>query len=204
MERVVMRWVAFFICCGLCVVATRAQTTKPAAAWSDQVDKLAHALTHPSDGANFRSAMTEDAVVRGIDGATVQYSQLATSAIGGEIITARGYSIPAGTIASDIASDFSASNSIPDSIRRIMIPAGDKEMRQANDVAGHWMAQMLGAREGERIGVIILRGKASTSQPVEAAEENRSLMMVLIRGDVANGVPQITHMVFGDPRTVMK
>jgi hypothetical protein len=29
-------------------------------------------------------------------------------------------------------------------------------------------------------------------------------MMVLIRGDVANGVPQITHMVFGDPRTVMK
>jgi len=199
-----MRWVAFFICCGLFLMAARAQTTKPASAWSEQVSTLARALTHPTDGADFHSALAEDAVIRALDGASVQYSQLATSAIDGEVITARGYQLPASTIASDIAADFSASNSIPESVRRIMVPPGDKEMRQANEVASHWMGQSLGAAEGQKIGVIIFRGKASTTQPAETADETRSLIMVLIKGDLTNGAPQITHIIFGDPRTVMK
>ena len=199
-----MRWVAFFICCGLCLAATSAQTSKPAGTWGDQVDTLARALTHPSDGTDFHAAMTEDAVVRAIDGGSVQYSQLATGASGADIVTARGYELPASTIAADIAADFSASNSIPESIRRIMIPSGDKEMRQANEVASHWMAQTLSASEGQHIGVIILRGKASTTQPVESAEETRPLIMVLIKGELANGAPQISHVIFGDPRAVMK
>jgi hypothetical protein len=199
-----MRWVAFFICCGLFSLTARAQTTKPVDTWNDQVDQLAKVLTHPADNADFHSVMTEEAVVRALDGGSAQYSQLATTAIGAEVITARGYELPAIGIASDIASDFSASNSIPDNIRKIMIPSGDKEMRQANDVAAHWMAQTLNATEGQHIGVIIFRGKASTTQPAEGADAARSLIMVLIKGDIADGVPKITHVIFGDPRTVMK
>jgi hypothetical protein len=200
-----MRWVAFFICCVFCFVATSAQTVKPTRTWADQIDALARALVHPTDTSAFHVALTEDVVVRGIDGASAQYSQLATSAIDGEVVTARGYQMPATTIASDIAADFSASNSIPESIRRVMVPAGDKEMRQANDVATHWISQALSVTEGQHIGVIILRGKASATQPAETADENRSLIMVLIKGDLnSDGNPQITHLVFGDPRSLTK
>ena len=200
-----MRWAAFFICCVLCFVATSAQSTKPAKTWSDQVDALAKLLVHPTDAADFHAALTDDAAIRGIDGSLAQYSQLATTVTDGEVITARGYQMPASTIASDIASDFSASNSIPESIRRVMIPPSDKEMRQANDVATQWISQTLSVSEGQHVGVIILRGKASATQPAEIADEGRSLIMVLIKGELnADGTPQITNVVFGDPRTVIK
>ncbi|HTL27910.1 MAG TPA: hypothetical protein VL282_01765 [Tepidisphaeraceae bacterium] len=203
-----MRPVRFLICCGLCLVAAaaHAQTTQPTAdAWNTRVQALARLLAHPADDANFRAAMTDDAIVRGLDGLSTPFSQLATSALDAEIITARGYQMPATSIAADIAADFSAAANVPDDIKRVMVPPGDKEMRAANDVALQWMSQTLIAREGQHIGVIILRGKASTTQPASSAEESRALIMILIKGHPENDTtPQITHVVFGDPRTVMK
>ena len=162
-------------------------------------------LVHPSDGPQFRSAMSDEAVVRAIDGGSAQFSQLASAASEGEVLSVHGYQMPATSIASDIALDFSAATSIPDDVKRVMVPSGDKEMRQANDVALHWITQTLTVTEGQRVGVIILRGKPSATQSSDPAEDTRPLLMVLFKGSLsADGNVQITHVVFGDPRSIMK
>lgn len=196
MMKTVLAILISVCCCGV----ARGQTADAVPTdWPDAIQSLAEALV-ANDADALSRLMSDSVTLRPLgdlpdDGEPLP---LMRGARGAEILMARAYVQPPLALASDIADEVSGSDAVSEPVRERLWVSGETAKR-ANATAAQWVGELLGARQGDLVGVVLL-WKAESSKPVEREGTTATLMFVLVKAQQKNGGPfKITSIVFGTP-----
>jgi hypothetical protein len=102
------------------------------------------------------------------------------------------------TLASDLASDFRDNQSVPESIRRDMIPPDDEAAKRADITAGEWITRVLKLEKEQPVGVVVLWPDLQRRGPDAPSAAPRPTF-VLIKGQAMPDGFRITNLIYGDP-----
>ena len=173
------------------------QTTRPASAgWSQAVRSLAGALT-AADSAQIRGMLTADASVKPFFGSSGGLTTLVEQAELSGIVSSRAYRVPASTLATDLAEDFRDCAFVREDQKGTMIPADPISYQRAETTAGQWIKAVLGAEQGEQVGLIVLWIPEKSGE-LTTIRHGRPLFVLAI-GDATGETVRIRKLVFGDP-----
>jgi hypothetical protein len=184
----------------ICLAAAAAAQPSPpppamVAQWSQQVDDFAVAVLDISDEETMRAMLADGARIESFGGHVVPPSQLQPSLLRYRLLGARGYSLPATTVAEDIASSVESAD-LPEGLKRAVTPPDRNAAARANGTALQWLTRTLSARDNELVGVVVLIRPPDSSQ---AELTVQSLAFILVKGAAQNGQFRINTIVFGQP-----
>jgi hypothetical protein len=123
------------------------------------------------------------------------------------VISVRGYTWPAPTIASDLAQDIKDSSNVPEAARKQFEVGDEAAQRRANNTAAQWVASLLQPETGELVAVIVLlpeqsEAVASTEDSSNAAIHHPFFILIKARADEARF--RITQIAYGDAAAALK
>jgi hypothetical protein len=200
MRRLVVRCIA---CITVLLFAYRAdgQATRPTSEpspWQQAVDQFSKAL-YQADPAALISLLSDSVAIQAFDLRTADAIRLLARTRKGEVLFSRCYTVPALTVASDLAEECKEAH-IPEEIRRRLMLHDERQTRHANSVANQWLSNSLGASAGDNVAVLLLwceRPGAQESDPAIG-----ELVFVLVKAETpasADQAPRIRQISFGDP-----
>lgn len=190
-------WLCIAIVLAL-VVQTAGQTTRPAdSTWGKTLERFTTAL-EDSDPAALLPLLADDASIKAFDSKTADAIRLLARTRKATLLMSKAYVQAPATIASDVAEQVKNSD-VPDEVKRHMAVGDEARSRRANETAAHWVAQALGAKDGDPVAVILFWcDRSSTGEPAPSPE----LVFVLVRGQAQGaGAPRVQAIAFGNPDT---
>lgn len=177
-----------------------AQTTKPSEAWTSVVRQFANSLTDPNAADDCKANLSDDCAVRSFKDSANTVATLMARTSGANLLFARAYIAPVTSLASDVANSVGSIRAIPDSLKKLFIPA-DEDASKADNVAALWMSHVLNLTDGQSAGVLIYL----IADPSLPDSSQPQAMLVLIKGQVdSDGAYHITQIVFGDPQQAVE
>jgi hypothetical protein len=188
---------------------TRGQATQPvSASWIETAAALVDALIDPSADASAVGRLIPDSAIIQRFGSREQESpfRLQQQVQGMSLIAVRGYTWPAPTIASDMASDIKQAQSLPPVVQKLFEIKDDADGRRANTTAAQWVSGVLGPNTGELVAVAVLwpPQPAVASSDDAAVPDAREPFFVLIKGHAVEGSFRIAQITYGDARSALK
>jgi hypothetical protein len=186
------------------------QTTQPATTWTQNVARVADALTgQNADPAAIGALVPTTASITRFGSREPEspYRMLQQTREM-TVVSLRGYTWPALTIASDLSADIKDSTSLPESVQKQFDLKDQADARRANTTAAQWVAGVLQPQTGEVVAVILLwppaPAVASVAEFAETAEA-RQPTFVLIKAQVISGDQfRITQIAYGDLTQALK
>jgi len=165
-------------------------------AWESAAADFTTALLDPTGSSQPATALAPDAAIHTFGGEASPLLRLQAALSDSTVLGTYGYTLPATSIADDIAEAVSAS-ALPDEIKRQMAPSAQSRPR-ANAIALQWVSRALRAGEGECIAVMILAPNTIGDAP--ATDGETLFTFVLFKGSkTASGEYRVTTIVYGDP-----
>lgn len=178
-----------------------AQTTQPAQTppWPATVKRFAEALA-AGNGPAAAAICDPQAVVRsfGVKDAS-DLNRVLASISGGTLLGAHGYLFPPLAVGADMAADFKNAKGIPDDVKQRMIPQDDDAMKRANATAVQWLADALGARQDDPVGVIVFWHPNRASESLLGAAAPQVIFVLVKAEAVTTSQFHITLCVYGNP-----
>ncbi len=195
-----MRDLAVFLVALLSVVtsAAPAQTTRPApSAFSKTVEDVSEGLIAGEVSA-LNNVLDENATFGGFDpDARHTAEQLILATAGGAVVSQHAYGQLPANLASELATDFSKADHLPDSIRKEMMP-DPANVVKANVTATQWIMQALEPSRKQLIGVIVVWPRERKATANLRPDLVRPIF-VLLKAEMAGEKIHLKQIVFGDP-----
>jgi hypothetical protein len=174
-------------------------TTRPAAGatWPDATARLSRALVG-KDITEVASVLAGVEKVSRFGSDTFETpDRLLSQTTGMIVLGVHAYAKPPGTLASDLASDFRDNDTVPQTVRRQMVPPDENASKRADITAAQWLVQVLKPAKEQSVGVLVLwpdtrhkgAGASSSSRPT----------FVLVKGESTVDGYRITQLIYGDP-----
>ena len=91
----------------------------------------------------------------------------------------------------DIAEAFKSAE-VPEELKRKMAIRDDAHARRANRTAVTWLSESLGAKQGDKVGVLIFWCDKSASDEPE-------VVFLLVKGDPESQYTKVKAICFGNP-----
>jgi hypothetical protein len=181
-----------------------AQTTQPAdatiaaAQWTATCQQFVHAM-QSGNSAGVASMLTSGAKISSFSAAGAMPQSLAAldgCLAGQTIVGVHGYLAPAMNFASDVFDDFANAppTSIPQTAVTRMSFSGDADQKRVSPVAAKWLAQSLGAADGQPIGVAVLWPTATAGSNSATAT-----FIIFAAQQSPDGAYRISNVIYGDP-----
>jgi hypothetical protein len=191
-----VRSFTFIVLIASLAAAASAQATQPAAGWQESVERLSGAV-RGKDLKTLSAVLDRGPAIRMFGSDTLQPPErLLGATTGAKVLGLHAYLKVPTTLASDLAEDFKTAD-VPETVRRDFIVDDSSAERNANEVAGHWLSQMLGPGSDSPVAVIVLwrQERSDTFQNTAA----RRPVFLLVRGELVEGQYVIRQIVYGDP-----
>jgi hypothetical protein len=175
-----------------------AQTTRPApAGFSGAVEDVSEGLVS-GDVSALNKLLDESATFGGFDAdARHTAEQLIVATTGGAVVSLHAYGQLPANLASDLATDFSKADHLPEAIRKEMMP-DPANVVKANVTATQWIMQTLDPNRKQLIGVIVVWPREHKAAANLRPDLVRPIF-VLLKGEIADGKVRVKQIVFGDP-----
>ncbi len=158
--------------------------------WPKTVENLATALSESDPGA-LLAVLTEDVAVSTFDSKNSGAAQMLARTKKGAIISGFNYVFAPETMANDVAEAFKSAE-VPEELKRRMAIRDDAHARRANRTVVTWLTETLGAKQGDKVGVIVFWcDKSATDEP--------EVVFILVRGDPESQYTKIKTVCFGNP-----
>jgi hypothetical protein len=203
--------VAGIVLCALFCAPTTAQTTRPVSAmWTESVARVTDVLTNPAADIIPIGLLIPDAAIIQRFGSRENDSpyRLQQQTRSMTVVSVRGYTWPAPTIASDLAADIRDSQSLPESVQKQFQMRDEAEARRANTTAAQWVATTLQPEMGELVAMVVVwppQGPAIASADDGADPGARQPIFILFKGQpTANESFRITQIAYGDVSAALK
>jgi hypothetical protein len=126
------------------------------------------------------------------------------------VVSARSYSWPMETFASDLTTDLHNCEAMSDAVRQNYTPRDGTETKRANTVAQQWAGALLHPTDGEFVAVIFLwqaPPPLATSLLLNSAAvpvEEKPPVFILVKGTkIEDDQVRITQLVFGDAKQAL-
>lgn len=187
-----------------------AQTTQPApATWGQAVQAIAVSIVNNELDKVITSIAADDLPVREFGISRNETRQRLTQrAEGMQCLVNRAYIWNATTIASDMASDLKACETIPPSLRNPFIPRDDTDAKKANSTAQHWVGSILEPAAGDLVAVLMFWEPPQATSTISLGNpppEPKQPLFVFIKGKMKeDGDIKITLISFGDSKQALK
>jgi hypothetical protein len=159
-------------------------------AWPKTVEALGTALSDNDAGA-LLTVLSEDVSITSCESKNSNGTYLLARTKKGSLITSLSYVHPAETMAGDIAEAFRAAE-VPEELKRKVAMRDEAHARRANRTAVTWLTEALGAKQGDRVGVIVFWCD-------KVANQDPEMVFILVKGDPESEFRKIKMVCFGNP-----
>jgi hypothetical protein len=182
-----------------------AQTTRPAPdqAWPQTMASFGKALLG-GDIAAMEKVLTPRATIRRFEATHDEESWRLFEHVGkSTLVGQHAYMHPPMVMAADVSADFKNAAAVPDKAKVKFMIDDETEMKRANATAAQWMGEIVEAKHGAPVGVLVLwtpRPTASGAAPVSEAAPAYDIVFILCRGEqVGTNKFRIASVVYGSP-----
>jgi len=157
--------------------------------WPKTVEALGIALSE-SDASALVPVLADDVSISTFDSKSTEMRLLARIRKG-TLISSLNYVHAPETMANDIAEAFKSAE-VPEELKRKMAIRDDAHARRANRTAVTWLSESLGAKQGDKVGVLIFWCDKSASDEPE-------VVFLLVKGDPESQYTKVKAICFGNP-----
>lgn len=158
--------------------------------WQKTVESLGVALAENDAGA-LLAVLSDDVSINTFDAKNGDAVRLLARTRKGTLVGALSYSYAPENMAGEIAEAFKSAE-VPEELKRKMAMRDDGHARRANRTAVTWLAESLGAKQGDKVGVLIFWCDKPTNG-------NPEVVFVLLKGDYVSQFSKVRGICFGDP-----
>jgi hypothetical protein len=158
-------------------------------AWTEAVERFTRAV-ESGDADGVAATVAGGAAVTPFRGGrNVPAPRLVEQVAGQVLLGFHAYHHPPVALAADVAADVAAAPIVPEDQKRHFFPLDDMDVARSNDIAAHWVNQVLSPERHQAVGVIVW-WDVVTAKPA----------FMLIKGEPI-GAKQydIVQVVFGNP-----
>ena len=179
-------------------VARAAEPVADEARWKASLDAFVHVLEGTAEKDALDKLLSDHSWVAPFArNRTESVAVLPAMLDGMRVVSARACLQPSVTSATDLVADVIADPSIADAVRRKLVPADGRDLRQADATMARWFTLALDAQPGDPVALVAMYRDAE-----EAADGNAgkpaSLMLLLVRGEFTpSGTPRISRVLYG-------
>ncbi|HEV8293395.1 MAG TPA: hypothetical protein VGP94_15770 [Tepidisphaeraceae bacterium] len=175
----------------LFALAQRAGGENPAPDnWPKAVEALGAALSENDAGA-LLAVLSEDVSITTFDTKNGDAIRLLARTKRGALISSLNYVHAPETMANDVAEAFKNAE-VPEELKRKMAIRDDAHARRANRTVVTWLTESLGAKQGEKVGVLVFW----CDKPANGDAE---VVFILVKGDPESQFTKIKAICFGNP-----
>jgi hypothetical protein len=176
-----------------------AQATRPAAPeqpWPKAMAAFARALVG-GDIEAMGKVLSPRASIRRFDDTHDEESWQLFDHVGkATIVGQHAYMHPPMVMAADVSADFKNAAAVPDKAKLKFLIDDDTEMKRANATAAQWIGEMVTAKHGVPVGVLVLwTPRPSTT----GAEPTYDILFILCKGEQVGNNYRISTVVYGGP-----
>jgi len=158
--------------------------------WPKTVETLATALSESDPGA-LLPVLTDDVAINTFDAKNGDAVRLLARTRKGMLISGFNYVYAPETMANDVAEAFKNAE-VPEELKRKMAVRDDVHARRANRTCLTWLSEALGAKQGDKVGVLIFWCDKSASGDPE-------VVFILVKGDPESQYTKVKTICFGNP-----
>ncbi len=159
-------------------------------AWPKTVEALSLALSDNDAGA-LLTVLTEDVSISSCESKNSNGTYLLARTKKGAMIASLSYVYAPETMATDIAEAIKTAE-VPEELKRKVAMRDEAHARRANRTAVTWLTEALGAKQGDRVGVIVFWCD-------KVANEDPEMVFILVKGDPESQFAKIKSVCFGNP-----
>jgi hypothetical protein len=158
--------------------------------WPKTVETFANALGE-SDPAALLPVLSEDVSITTFDAKGGDAVRLLARTRKGAVISHLTYVHAPENMANQIAEAFKNAE-VPEELKRKMALRDEAHALRANRTAVNWLTESLGAKQGDKVGVVIFWcEKAANGQP--------EVVFILLKGDPQSEFGKVKSICFGNP-----
>jgi len=158
--------------------------------WSKTVEALATAL-NDNDAGELVAVLSEDVSITTFDSKNADGARLLAKTKKGQVLSSLKYVFAPEKMANDIADAFKSAE-VPEELKRKMDIRDEAHSRRANRTAVTWLTESLGAKDGDKVGVLIYWCD-------KTANEDPEVIFILIKADKESQNARIKTICFGNP-----
>ena len=159
--------------------------------WPKTVETFATALGESDPGA-LLPVLSDDVAITTFDTKNGDAVRLLARTRKGAVIKSLSYVHAPENMAGDVAEAFTGAE-VPEELKRKMAIRDETHGRRANRTAVTWLAESLGAKQGDKVGVVIFWCENS---PNNAGPE---VIFILVKGDAQSEFGKVKAICFGNP-----
>ncbi|HEV8379899.1 MAG TPA: hypothetical protein VGP99_13695 [Tepidisphaeraceae bacterium] len=185
-----MRFVILFFAV-LFALAQQAGGDNPAPDnWPKTVEAFGTALSDNDAGA-LLAVLGEDVSITTFDTKNGDAIRLLARTKKGALIKSFSYVHAPEAMASDVAGAFKDAE-VPEELKRKMAMRDDAHARRANRTAATWLTESLGAKQGDKVGVLMFWCDKSANGEAE-------VVFILVKGEPESEFAKIKAICYGNP-----
>ena len=176
----------------LFAVAQQAAGDAPAATdnWPKTVEGLGAALAENDAGA-LLAVLSDDVAITTFESKNGDAIRLLARTKKGSLIASLNYVYAPETMANDVA-EACKNAEVPEELKRKLAVRDETHARRANRTAITWLSEALGAKQGDKIGVLVFWCDKSANGDAE-------LVFILVKGDPQGEFGKVKAICFGNP-----
>ena len=158
--------------------------------WPKTVEAFGAALAD-NDAGGLVAVLSDDVSITTCDMKNGDAVRLLARTKKGTLISSSSYVFAPETMANDIAEAFKNAE-VPEELKKKMAMHDDAHARRSNRTAASWLSEALGAKQGDKVGVLVFWCDKSTSGDAE-------LIFILVKGDPQSQFGKVKSLCFGNP-----
>jgi hypothetical protein len=158
--------------------------------WSKTVAALGTALADNDAGA-LLAVLSDDVSITTCDFKNGDAIRLLARTKRGTLISSFNYVHAPETMANDVAESFKNAE-VPEELKRRMAMRDETHARRANRTAVTWLSEQIGAKQGDKVGVLAFWCDKSANGDAE-------LIFILVKGDPQSQFGKVKALCFGNP-----
>jgi len=187
----------------LAAFTARGQATRPVAEqpWPKTMAAFAKALTN-GDIEGMGKVLAPRASIHRFDDNHDEESWQLFDRVGvkATLVGHHAYMHPPMVMAADVSADFKTAAAVPDKAKAKFLIDDETEMKRANATAAQWVGEMVSAKHGAPVGVMILWTPKPSAAGGASSEPVYDVLFILCKGEqVAGNKYRISTVVYGGP-----
>ena len=160
--------------------------------WGKTVETFATALQESDPGA-LLPVLSDDVAITTFDTKGADAVRLLARTRKGTLVSFLSYTQAPENMTGEIAEAFKNAD-VPEELKKKLAMRDDTHARRANRTAVTWLGESIGAKPGDKVGVVIFW----CDKP---ANGNPELVFILVKADVESQFTKVKSICFGDPIT---
>jgi len=158
--------------------------------WPKTVESLATAL-NDNDAPELVAVLSEDVSITTFESKNADGARLLAKTKKGQLLSSLNYVFAPEKMANEIADAFKSAE-VPEELKRKMDIRDEAHSKRANRTAVTWLTESLGAKQGDKVGVLIYWCDKTGSEDPE-------VIFILVKGDKESQNTKVKSICFGNP-----